>query len=388
MRTPDYIRQRVRTTWASQWTSWLGDGGTWPKPFSLDPPTQQTARVNYRGFQAWLEMWRYVPAGSDVRRKTRNWSELGQQEIPIEISFASADDLATFLGINERVLFRTAQKRWAMLSAAWPDLAEPLRGQIEWIVRLPEEDYRRFIAVVNWFSTNPNSELYLRQLPIPGVDTKWIERHAGPIGRLLSVRTGRVGAFHHVAGLKVDGPSRRIRLLDEDLRSRVGGIGDLTVPLSDLAKLDLPFRTAVVVENLQTMLAFEDLPGTVVIMGGGFSVTELGTLPWLSRIPLLYWGDIDTAGFEILNALRKQHPHAKSLLMDEATFHRYEDLRTADPSPSQRTLDALTPAELQLYGQLHAIPDGTKNRLEQERIPWPEAWAATQHKVPEVAETL
>lgn len=381
MRTPDDVRQRVYTAWGNQWTTWVGGEGAWPKSFTLDAPTQQKSRANYRGFQAWLDLWRSAPEGAEIRRQTRTWSELGQMEIPTEIRFATAESLATYLGINELSLFRLAQTRWSMLSAAWPDLAEPLRGLLAWIAKLPDEDYKRFTAVIDWLSANPNSGLYLRQLPIPGVDTKWIERHAGPIGRLLSVRTGRAGVFLHIAGLKGDSSCRRVRLLDEALRSRVAGIGDLTVPLSDLAKLDLPIRIAVVVENLQTMLAFEDIPGTVVIMGGGFSVTELAAIPWLARIPLLYWGDIDTSGFEILNALRKHHSHAESLLMDEITFRRYEELCTADPSPTQRVLDALTPTELQLYGLLRGIPDGARNRLEQERIPWHEAWIAIRRKI-------
>jgi hypothetical protein len=35
---------------------------------------------------------------------------------------------------------------------------------------------------------------------------------------------------------------------------------------------------------------------------------------------VLYWGDLDTHGFAILDELRAHCPHAESLLMNRATF--------------------------------------------------------------------
>ena len=142
-----------------------------------------------------------------------------------------------------------------------------------------------------------------------------------------------------------------------------------------------------VVENLQTALAFEDLPGTLLVMGGGFSVTELGQIPWMVNLPILYWGDIDTSGLAILNALRNHHPQTASVLMDEETFLTFATLWTEEPLQNRGALDALTPPELAMRQRLldHPLMDGQpSSRLEQERIPWDFAWKVVTQKAHEL----
>ncbi len=74
------------------------------------------------------------------------------------------------------------------------------------------------------------------------------------------------------------------------------------------------------VENEITYLAFP-LPGdAIVIFGGGYAVDVLEPLGWLTGLDLIYWGDIDTHGFAILNRLRHRFGHARSMLMDRATL--------------------------------------------------------------------
>jgi hypothetical protein len=382
MRTVDQLRQRVLDCWSRQWTSWLGGAGEWPKAFALEPPTQNDALGDWRAYSSWLNAWsgEKLNAAADTGELIfieKAWSTMGKQQIPTHLSFANARQLATFLGSSYKDLYLRTDARWHERADAWSDLGDALRAHARWMADLAAIDYQRFISVVNWLSVNLDAELYLRQLPIAGVDTKWIERHAGPIAKLLGERFGRSGNIHAVAGLAVDPPRRRIRLLDERIRSHVAGISDISLRIDELATLQLPIRLALVVENQQTALACGDLPGTVVLMGGGFAVTELGNVPWLREIPILYWGDIDTAGFAILNALRKHHPHTESVLMDCKTFMQYKELWSDDAAPVTGFFDALNPAEESLRAML--VDSGRERggvciRLEQERLPWPDAW--------------
>src|SRR5690606_39500510 len=43
------------------------------------------------------------------------------------------------------------------------------------------------LSVLEWFAAHPRPGLYLRQLDIPGVDTKFIEAHRGLLMELLDV---------------------------------------------------------------------------------------------------------------------------------------------------------------------------------------------------------
>jgi hypothetical protein len=376
MRTPEQIRERLAVTWRRQWTEWLGGGGEWPKEFVLNAPTERVAQQRWAEFTSWVKTWLEAPLGGVVVMTNRSWPMMGAQQLPTHVSFASALELATAIAPNVRALFTVANHRWTECVKTWPDLAEALRGQAGWLADLSETDYQRFIAVVDWLSAHRDSGLYLRQLPIAGLDSKWIERHTGPIARLLGQRFGKLGPLHVVAGLAVDAPSRRLRLLDPALRAMVGGLSDLTIRLDEMATLQLPIRLALVVENQQTALCCQELPGAVVLMGGGFSVTELGAVPWLERIPVLYWGDIDTAGFSILSALRQYHPHTTSCLMDEATLLAFRELWSDEGIPVRSACSGLHEDEERLRQKLVSGHWRVGVRLEQERIPWPHAWTA------------
>ena len=103
----------------------------------------------------------------------------------------------------------------------------------------------------------------------------------------------------------------------------------------------------------------------IAIFGSGYSVYNLKNVNWFSNRELLYWGDIDVQGFEILSQFRGYFPHVKSILMDKQTFDRFfeNDLGTV----SNITIELnLTDTEQDLYNILKL----NNWRLEQEKIPF------------------
>jgi Uncharacterized protein conserved in bacteria len=369
---------KLSSRWANQWTTWLGGSGTWPVSFGLKPPVEREAQTSWSRVQAWRAEWAANPLGGEVIEVERSWSGLGRQRLPSAVSFATPAGVAAALG--KLTLFERADARYRERALAWPDLAGPLHAGAGWMAELPVEDYRRFVSVVDWLSDNRDSGLYLRQLPIEGLDTKWLEGHAGPIARLLAARFGVSAApLAVVAGLKQLPTRRRLRLLDPALRDWCRGLSDMEVPLAELRALELPARLALVVENGITAQACTDLPGTVLIMGGGFAVTELGSVPWLDRIPILYWGDIDTWGLWILAALRRYHPATMSCLMDEATLRDHLQLCSFEPTTAGPIEEGLTADEASLFTKLAGGKSwGPGTRLEQERLNWASAWATVE----------
>jgi hypothetical protein len=144
-----------------------------------------------------------------------------------------------------------------------------------------------------------------------------------------------------------------------------------------LAGLNLPVDRVYIVENLQTGLAFGDLPGSALILRMGYGVDVLARIPWISRAECVYWGDLDTHGLRILSRARALLPQVTSILMDEETLLAHESLWGEEPEQtSDVELPALTPVEQLLYRQLKQHHWGTNVRLEQERIPWEYAWKA------------
>jgi hypothetical protein len=106
----------------------------------------------------------------------------------------------------------------------------------------------------------------------------------------------------------------------------------------------------------------------MVIFGAGYAVPVLEPLGWLAGGDVVYWGDIDTHGFAILNRLRRRFPHARSMLMDRATLMAHRDHWTTEPSPTTAVLDRLDPSESALYAELISDAHASSVRLEQERI--------------------
>jgi hypothetical protein len=103
-------------------------------------------------------------------------------------------------------------------------------------------------------------------------------------------------------------------------------------------------------------------------------VDVLSRLPWvMAARKAVYWGDLDTHGFAILNRARTHVPQLNSILMDEATLQKHHLLWGAEDRPhAALEFDKLTIDEHRVYNWFRSTA-GAQKRLEQERITW--EWA-------------
>ncbi len=161
----------------------------------------------------------------------------------------------------------------------------------------------------------------------------------------------------------------RFRLLDAQCRTPTPGFDDIEVRAEDLARSGLDVEQVIVVENLATYLSFPATPRSALIFGGGYAASVTGSLRWLRDREVLYWGDLDTHGFAILDRVRVTVPHARSILMDRATLLAHRERWVTEPSPVDRPLPHLTDDEASVYRDLVEDAFGLSVRLEQERIP-------------------
>ncbi|MEA9606597.1 Wadjet anti-phage system protein JetD domain-containing protein [Xanthomonas campestris pv. plantaginis] len=363
-------REQLGRTWENRWLGWLSGAGTWPLTLALGPPSQKEALSDWVGFVAWRDSW--VMSGAAVSSVNRAWPSLGgAQVLPTQVSFDGPEALAQFLGTQTLAAWRRGLARLLAWQARWPSSVPGGRG-LRWLIENSEEDFTRMTALVGWMQENPGADLFIRQVPVPGIDTKWAERRSAVALALLhsAINLDASGA----SAFKRDRPRLRMRLLDPVLRASVGGLDDVSAPIGSISALSLPVRCAVIVENLQTFLAFDDIPGVALFFGQGFAARGLSKIAWLRKLPILYWGDIDTAGFEILNAVRSELPHAMSFGMDAATLSANRALCVLDPKQRRAELLRLTPAEQTTYHQLFNDQVFAGMRLEQERLEWGQQW--------------
>jgi hypothetical protein len=152
------------------------------------------------------------------------------------------------------------------------------------------------------------------------------------------------------------------------LAGRFRGFSELSVRADEFTAPPEGITRAYVLENEITYLAFPVPSAAMVILGGGYAVSVLELLGWLVSLDVVYWGDIDTHGFAILNRLRHHLPRARSMLMDRGTLLGHRDHWVTEPSPTAVTLDRLDRAESALYADLISGAYAPTVRLEQERV--------------------
>lgn len=356
--------RRNAGSWALE-TLGYAEGGETVVSFPLHPPTQNQAMQDQQAAIDWVASWRtHAKLADYVRWESRQWALLGRQDVPIRVEITDPAAVARVAGhqAHWQTLTRRYQIMLQTLQTASAELVGILgrKANVDAIVTLEDADFTRLLDVVTWLSTNPNSGMYIRQLPVRGVDTKWIGSHRRLVTTLHTAHTGATDL-----GIATEPDRWRIRILDEALQ--LAGLSDITAPLEQLANVELTPANILIVENLVSLLALPPMDDTVAIFGRGLAVTQLATLPWLHGPRVYYWGDLDTHGLRILHTLRAAGIETTSLLMDLPTLQAFEDLWVHETSPFTGELNLLTRAEAEAYDYLRAHP-GT--RLEQERIDW------------------
>ena len=291
--------------------------------------------------------------------------------------------------LQDALAFIGKARQTQRFQAVWQQTAAAQPPLLTWLSRRPiqalelADRWERLLALVAWLQAHPRPAVYLRQVDVPGVDSKFIEAHRGVLAELLDLAlppgvidtdaTG-VARFTRRFGF-LDKPVRiRFRLLDPALPSLPGclsslqSLPDITLDAASFATLALPVQRVFITENETNFLAFPEVADAIVVFGGGYGWEALARASWLHRCRLHYWGDIDTHGFAILDHLRGQFPHAASFLMDRETLLAHRLHWGEEPEPVRHDLPRLTSEETTVYDELRFDRQRHRLRLEQERV--------------------
>lgn len=365
----------------------------WPLRVTLASFTEREVSARMDAVTQWAGEWHRaelgLPPGMTLVWETRQWPRLGEQRFPSRLVIDSPGALAAW--VNESPRWNLARSRRDALVRVFPHVARSsvCRRHLAVLTDWTEQDVERLHALLAWFDANPRSGHYLRQIPVPGIDTKWIEPRKAVVRDFLLAAKGQPLAatskdFHEICGLRKPSARLRLRILCPELRAGLGGLCDIEAPVEEVARMGLGARAVIIVENLETGLALPDFEGTVAFMGLGHAVSELARVPWLGpdqqadaveqqQLPqLLYWGDLDTHGFAILSRARGIFSRLQSVLMDKVTFLEGQALWVTELTPHRsEELRHLTSAEKEIYAGLRGNKWGGSLRLEQERLSWP-----------------
>jgi len=345
-----------------------------PLRIPLKRPKSSEVNENFAEISRWIKMLKdnskqTIGFGYELLEKEMVHRQSGRNLIPSHAIISSVQDALQLLKKEREA--KKFLKLVQMIKTEWPILKE-------WLSKYPhkvlafDDDWIGILAVLRWFSQHPRCGLYLRQLDISGIDTKFIEQRKGILSELLNiilpedVINQNTQSFELRYGLRVKPVQIRLRLLDPE--QHIQGISDMVIPVEQLAVFKPAVSRVFITENEINGLCFPDVEKGMVIFGLGYSVDVLKTVPWLTEKEIYYWGDIDTHGFAMLDQVRSFLPQSKSILMDESILLNHHDLWSVEEKPFFGQLTRLTEDEHGLLCFLQGNTWGKGVRLEQERV--------------------
>lgn len=362
-----------------------------PLRMFLKSPTSADITERFNEVREWAAE---LATTSSVRVE---WQELrhrvqGAQKLPACVWVETLDDALTWLG---------KRKDWERFSAQVSTTRQTHSALLPWLERRPQQalelsaEWPQLLAVVTWLVDHQRPGIYLRQVDLPGVHSKFIEAHRGVLAELLDLalpvdavdsdKTG-ISQFSARYGF-LEKPTRiRFRVLDPSIRVVPGLTSpDVTLDADSFSCLDLNVQRVFITENEINFLAFPAACNAIVIFGAGYGWDALSRSRWLNNCSIYYWGDIDTHGFGILDQLRAHFDHVVSFLMDRATLDAHASIWGSEDKPLRVDLHRLTPEERALYDDLRYNRIRLGLRLEQEHIGF--HWLAHRLHLPDCTGT-
>jgi hypothetical protein len=345
-----------------------------PVRLSLKSPTSADITDRFNEVRTWAAE---LAATDSVRVE---WQELrhrvqGAQKLPASVWVETIEDALTWLG---------KRRDWERFSAQTSATRKAYPALLPWLEKRPLQalelsaEWPRLLAVVGWLSTHPRPGIYLRQVDLPGVHSKFIETHRSVLGELLDlalpvevVDINKTGGSQFAARYGfLEKPTRiRFRVLDPAIQTVPGAVcPDVTLDGNSFSRASLAVRRVFITENETNFLAFPQVRDAIVIFGAGYGWDALARSHWLQQCAIHYWGDIDTHGFGILDQLRSHFDHVTSFLMDRATLEAHAAVWGQEDKPLRVDLLRLTPEERGLYDDLRDNRIRAGLRLEQEHI--------------------
>jgi hypothetical protein len=375
MITPDEIMARAKRKYISVLQTWLLGDDFVPLEFPVGALSKEVSqrRKEIESLRECSKERRET--GYDIEWETVNMQTLGKQTVPRRVIIPNLEDYLLF--IRKTTEFNQFVGDVKKIRAKFPQLETWLQSYPQHVIE-QHGHWDDLLAVCDYFVKHPRPNMYIRELPI-SVHTKFIETHTAILRELLDqlLPPDRINHqephFNKRFGLKDKPVLVRLHLLDEQLDWLYQvRMDDMTLPVSqvnDLLINHIKPKHVIIVENLINFLVLPKLPNTIGLWGGGFAIHNLADVTYLHQAHIVYWGDMDAQGFEILSDLRGIFSHSQSIMMDNDIFETYHQyIVEGKPSRSERFAN-LTALEASICQKIVA----GNLRLEQEHIAHQEA---------------
>lgn len=389
MKSVEDIRQFVTKklignvkTELSIWNINSADEDVYPLRITLSVPSGDKFSKLANQFAAWCASMKDFAIKTDCklewsRRKTGFGSTV--VDCPVALEVPNRTSAMLIAGSNASVAEKEMIFRKGTLEEA--GFTAQNYSDFIWKTReLTELDFNLLVQAAVWIRDNDVSGMTPRELPIPDMQ-----------GKLMNSNTYRVLIANllnkETLGL-LDRPLKvELKYLNQASETGFGLCVIGTKREHDLGKPTYPCDNVIILENRDTFNSFPEKglfsSNSVALLGNGnLASATIWQIDWLEDVEnIFYWGDMDIDGLEILARCRKSGVRCKSVLMDAASFDKFDYLGTGldknnkpikQKDPDELLASYMTDSERELYFAL-CTARGGKLRIEQEKIPYDES---------------
>ena len=284
---PEDLRAQVQKLWdKGQLLRPASD--SFPLRLRLTVPTSTELTERFDEVRAWIASLRQNAQHLRLEQREFRHRVLGSNALPSEVWLDSVGDALALIGKQKEArrfadLVQTTQARQAAL-LSWLD-KRPLSALA--LV----DSWPRLLDLVSWLQAHPRPGMYLRQVDVPGVDSKFLESNRGVLAELFDLALPEACIDQNVRGASQfcrrygfrDKPLRiRFRLLDARQALLLGATEqDIGLTQAAFAQLNPPASRVFITENEINFLAFPPLPDSLVIFGAGYGFDVMKSAHWL-----------------------------------------------------------------------------------------------------------
>lgn len=383
MKTPDAIVADIRRRLSAKWdTDLVGEESVFPHAFFLGSPAKDAMLGDYAPILVWTVGLQDWARGAGVLLDYENRRAQGGsvQPVPTHARVESIDHAVTIVAGDWPDKLERGRARLVVLHERFPHVTDMGRT-LRLVDAYSVVDFELLLTVADWYLQDPARAalgVTPRQVPIPGVHAKWLQSHRAGVQALTGLAD---------LGLLPEHPSRiHFTYLDPDYRASGARVHDSATVGDAFAPAYQP-EVVVISENKDTSIHFPAIADGISVEGVGKGGKTVASFPWIRDAPtVVYWGDIDRDGYEILDGYRVDFDRdVDSILMDLETYEANEQFGTdldkngkAITAGSPRPVERLHAGERVVYLRVLDVQRTGHRRLEQERIPLDRAREAVQ----------
>ena len=374
MKTGDAITADIRRRLSEKWhTDLVGGDAAFPHAFPLGRAGAAALHDDYATIHSWtidLQDW---SRRREVQLDYENRKAKGGtvQAVPTHARIRSIDHAAAIVAGDWPARLERTRARLVILRERYPDVVD-IGRTLRLVDGYSDVDFELLLTVADWYIQDPVRVaigVTPRQVPIPGVHAKWLQSHRAGVQSLTGLAD---------LSLLPEHPARiHFTYLDPDYRATGARVHD-SATVGDKFEPAYPPEVVVISENKDTAIHFLPLAGAISVEGVGKGGKTAASFPWIRNAPVVvYWGDIDRDGYEILDGYRIDFDRdVDSILMDPETYDAYEQFGTDLDKYGKpivvgnpKTRNTLHGDERAVYLRVLDAKHTGHRRLEQERIP-------------------